>query len=228
MNARKCVAISAFAFVGLFSGCATTTSTVDVQSAQAPAAQAPAAQAPVVAAKGFAKIMEVRDLRRFEAAPKDPSTPSLENAQELKNAAITSRAIARKRGGYGMAFANVLLPEGRTVELVVREAVAKALIEQGYEVVDAKSPQYEKAMPMQIDIDQFWAWFTPGFWQVTVEFRGLLMVKAEGLTGRKEDLVRGSAEVKGMAVTDSEWKEVVVNGVNDLTKNLKAVIKPAK
>ncbi len=31
-----------------------------------------------------------------------------------------------------------------------------------------------------------------------------------------------------MAVTDSEWNEVVVNGVNDLTKNLKAVIKPAK
>jgi hypothetical protein len=186
------------------------------------------AQAPAVAAKGFAKITEVRDIRRFEAAPKEPSTPSLENAQELKNAAITSRAIARKRGGYGMAFANVLLPEGRTVELVVREAVAKALIEQGYEVVDAKSPQYEKALPMQVDIDQFWAWFTPGFWQVTVEFRGLLLVKAEGLTGRKEDIVRGNAEVKGMAVTDSEWKEVVVAGVNDLTKNLKAVIKPAQ
>jgi hypothetical protein len=218
MNARKCVAISALAFVSLFSGCATTTSTVDVQHAQAPA----------VAAKGFAKITEVRDIRRFEAAPKEPSTPSLENAQELKNAAITSRAIARKRGGYGMAFANVLLPEGRTVELVVREAVAKALIEQGYEVVDAKSPQYQKALPMQVDIDQFWAWFTPGFWQVTVEFRGLLLVKAEGLTGRKEDIVRGNAEVKGMAVTDSEWKEVVVAGVNDLTKNLKAVIKPAQ
>jgi len=218
MNARKCVAISALAFVSLFSGCATTTSTVDVQHAQAPA----------VAAKEFAKITEVRDIRRFEAAPKEPSTPSLENAQELKNAAITSRAIARKRGGYGMAFANVLLPEGRTVELVVREAVAKALIEQGYEVVDAKSPQYEKALPMQVDIDQFWAWFTPGFWQVTVEFRGLLLVKAEGLTGRKEDIVRGNAEVKGMAVTDSEWKEVVVAGVNDLTKNLKAVIKPAQ
>ena len=55
---------------------------------------------------------------------------------------------------FGMAFANVLLPEGRTVELAVREAVAKAL-------------------------------------------------------------------------TDSEWKEVVVAAVNDLTKNLKAVIRPA-
>ncbi|MGE5714119.1 MAG: hypothetical protein ACM32F_09610, partial [Betaproteobacteria bacterium] len=155
MNARKCIAISALTVVGLFSGCATTTSTVDVQSAQAPATQAPAAQAPAVAAKGFAKITEVRDIRRFEAAPKDPSTPSLENAQELKNTAITSRAIARKRGGYGMAFANVLLPEGRTVELVVREAVVKALNEQGYQVVDARSPQYEKALPMQVDIDQF-------------------------------------------------------------------------
>ena len=217
MNARKCVAVSALALVVLFSGCATTTSTIDVQHPQAPA----------VAAKGFAKITEVRDIRRFDAAPRDPSTPSLENAQELNNAAITSRAVARKRGGYGMAFANVLLPEGRTVEIVVREAAARALTEQGYQVVDAKSPHFEKALPMQIDIDQFWAWFTPGFWQVTVEFRSLLLVKAEGLTGRKEVSVRGNAVVKGMAVTDSEWKEVVVAGVNDLTKNLKAVLKPA-
>lgn len=217
MNARKCVAISALAIVWLFSGCATTSSTIDVQHAKAPAA----------AAKGLARITEVRDVRSFEAAPKDPSTPSLENPQDLKNSAITLRAIARKRGGYGMAFANVLLPEGRTVEIVVREAVTKALTEQGYEVVDAKSPQFEKALPMQVDIDQFWAWFSPGFWQVTVEFRGLLIVKAEALTGRKEDIVRGSAVVKGMAVTDAEWKEVVVAGVGDLTKNLKAVIRPA-
>lgn len=217
MRARKCLAISALGIVWLFSGCATTTSTIDVQHAQAPAA----------AAKGYAKIIEVRDIRRFEAAPKDPSTPSLENAQDLKNAAITSRAVARKRGGYGMAFANVLLPEGRTVELVVREAVTKALTEQGYQVVDAKSPQFEKALPMQVDIDQFWAWFTPGFWAVSVEFRGLLLVKADALTGKKEDIVSGNAVVKGMAATDSEWREVVVNGVNDLTKNLKAVIKPA-
>jgi uncharacterized lipoprotein YajG len=218
MNYGKCVAVSALAIVGLLSGCATTTSTIDVQRAPTPAATA----------RGYAKITEVRDIRRFEAAPKEPSTPSLENAQDLKNPAITSRAIARKRGGYGMAFANVMLPEGRTVELVVRDAVAKALSEQGYEVVDAKSPQFGKALPIQVDIEQFWAWFSPGFWQVTVEFRGLLLVKAESLTGQKQDMVRGSAEVKGMAATDAEWKEAVVAGVNDLTKNLKAVIKPAK
>jgi uncharacterized lipoprotein YajG len=217
MNARSFIAIPALAIVWLLSGCATTTSTIDVQHAKAPTA----------AAKGFAKITEVRDLRRFEAAPKDPSTPSLENPQDLKNSAVTSRAIARKRGGYGMAFANVLLPEGRTVEMVVRDAVTKALSEQGYEVVDAKSSQFEKALPLQVDIDQFWAWFSPGFVQVTVEFRGLLMVRAETLTGRKEDIVQGSAVVKGMAVTDTEWREAVVAGVGDLTKNLKAVIRPA-
>jgi hypothetical protein len=208
---------SALVLLGMVSGCATTRSTVDVQSAQAP----------TVAAKGFAKITEVRDVRRFEAAPTDPSIPSLEKPEELKNPAITSRAVARKRGGYGMAFADILLPEGRTVEQIVREAATKALGEQGYQVVDAMSPHYDKALSMQIDIDQFWAWFTPGFWQVSVEFRGLLMLKAEALTGRKEDIVRGSAIVKGMAATDAEWKEVIVAGVGDLTKNLQSVIKPA-
>jgi hypothetical protein len=44
----------------------------------------------------------------------------------------------------------------------VREAVTKAPAEQGYAVVDTKSPEFNKALPLQVDIDQFWAWFSLG------------------------------------------------------------------
>jgi hypothetical protein len=221
MSIRWRVSIATLTVVGLVSGCATTRSTIDMPGAPTAAPTQPAA------ARAFVKITDLKDLRRFEAAPKDPSTPSLENPAEIQNRAITSRAVARKRGGFGAALADILLPEGRTVEQVVREAVTKALLEQGYAVVDATSSEFSKALPLQVDIDQFWAWFTPGFATVQVEFRGLLMLKGEAVTGRKEAIVQGYGIVKGMVITDAEWREVLVAGVNDLTKNTKAVIKPA-
>jgi uncharacterized lipoprotein YajG len=204
-------------FVTLAAGCATSRSTIDVQQATSS----------VTAAKGFATIVEVNDKRRFDPAPKEPSTPSLQSVEELKNPAITSRAIARKRNGYGMALGDVLLPEGRTVQSVTRDAVARALTEQGYEVVDEKSPNFSRAVPVKVDIEQFWAWFTPGFVQVSLEFRGLLVVRAEPVTGKADDAVPGYAIVKGAMATDSTWREVIVAGVDNLVKGLRASIKPA-
>lgn len=226
MKPRRWTTLSAVVLVGLFSGC-TTPLTFDVQPTWMPP----------TSAKGFVKIVEVRDNRRFEVAPKDPYMPSLQNSEAVKDGAIRSRAIGRQRDGYGLAFGNVLLPEGRTVELIVREAVTKALAELGYAVVEASSPQIEKALPMHIDIEQFWAWYTPRspFLGIgSVEFRGVLALKAEALTGRREVIASGYAIGKGvpsaaaeLPSTGSEWRDVVVAGIDALVTNLKAMIRPA-
>ena len=204
---------------GLLAGCAATRSTFDVQSAPL------AAQAPATA---FVKITELRDLRQFEAAPRNPSTPSLQDPNEIKNPAITSRAIARKRGGYGNAMADILLPEGRTVQQLVREGVTRAVSQKGYAVVDERSPDYANALPLQVDIQQFWAWFTPGFWQISLEFEGILVLRSEVLIGDKADRVRGYAILKGMAATDDEWKEVLTMGMADLETQIKVLVKPPR
>jgi uncharacterized lipoprotein YajG len=219
MLTRQLALVAIVVGVWLLSGCAATRSTFDV----------PAVQAQASTPKGLVQITDVRDIRRFEAAPRNPSTPSLQNPEELKDRAITSRAIARKRGGYGNAMADILLPDGRTVGQIVREAITQALREQGYAVVaDGQSPELDKALPLQVEIEQFWAWFTPGLMQISVEFQGVLVLKSEALTGRKEEIVRGYAIVKGMAATDAEWREVVQSGVADLVKNVKAVVKAAE
>lgn len=226
MKASSWTTFSAVVLVGLFSGC-TTQFTFDVQPTRAPPSSA----------KGFVKIAEVRDNRRFEVAPKDPFMPSLQNPKEVSSGAITSRAIGRQRNSNGKALGNVLLPDGRTVELVVREAVTKALAELDYAVVDARSPQFENALPMQVDVEQFWTWFTPRppiIGGGSVEFRVVLVLKAEALTGRKEVIAIGYAIGKGVAPaeaglpsTASEWREVVVAGIDDLVTNLKAMIRPS-
>ena len=174
-----------------------------------------------VPAKGFAKILEVKDVRRFEAAPRNPSVPSLQSSTEISDRAITSRAVGRKRGGFGKAFGDILLPEGRTVEQVVREATTKALAEKGYAVIDERSPEFAKALPVNIEIQQFWSWMTPGFWQVSVEFEGIVLLKGEVLAGSSEETVRGYSVIKTMAATGSRWQEAMQNGVQDMIDKMK-------
>jgi hypothetical protein len=208
-------ALLAITIAWLMSGCATTRSTIDVSLIKTQ-------QVPL---KGFAKVLEVKDVRRFEATPSDPSIPSLQNSEEINDRAITSRAVARKRGGYGMAFAEILLPEGRTVEQIVREAATKALAEKGYAVVAEGSPEFAKALPVNIEIHQFWSWFTPGFFLVSVEFVGLVSLKGEVLAGSNEETVRGYSIINAMAATDSQWQEVMQNGVQDLIEKMKTKLK---
>src|SRR5689334_551286 len=85
----------------LASGCALGRSVIDVK--------APARSA--VASGPAVKIVEVRDIRRFEVDPGDPSQPSLGDAAEIKDAKITERAIGRKRGGFGNALGDLALPD---------------------------------------------------------------------------------------------------------------------
>jgi len=199
----------------LLSGCAITRSTIDVTVAQAQTAPTTA----------YASITMVRDARRFEASPRNPSVPSLQDPEEIKNPAITSRAIARKRGGFGAALADILLPEGRTVEQVVREAATTALREKGYAVVDERSPDRAKAVPVQLVIQQFWSWFSPGLVAVSVEFEGIVLMRSDVLVAPPQDTVRGYARIQGLAATDEEWSKAMHQGVNDLVEKMKAAIR---
>jgi len=201
----------------LLVGCAATRSTFDV----------PISRPQPAPVRGLVRLTEVKDVRRFEIAPRKPSLPSLETAEEINDRSITSRAIARKRGGYGQAMADILLPEGRTVALLIREAATAALSERGYAIVEEKSPEYGKALPLQIDIQQFWAWNTPtgAPFVVSVEFEGILRLTGEVVSDGGEVDVRGYGNVKGTP-TDSQWQEVLRLGIADLIEKIKASIKP--
>jgi hypothetical protein len=193
---------------------------------------------PAAAALGRAQITSVSDNRPFQAAPSDPSTPSLQNSAQLQDSLARARALGRERFSYGRAAGNVMLPEGRTVELLVRDAIAKALVLSGYEVVDAGSAQSDSALPLKIDIEQFWAWYTPRppiAGGGTVEFRAVLVIQGEAITGQKEVIVTAYARGKGIAPAQSmlvstpdQWRGVLVAGVDDLAKNAIAAMKPAR
>jgi hypothetical protein len=198
------------------SACALGRSVVDVQTPTSRASTGP----------GLARISEVRDLRKFEAAPRDPSTPSLGDAGDINDPGITARAIARKRNSYGAALGDFLLPEGTTVADLVRRAAEKALQDAGYTVVDEKSPNYAKALPLALDVDQFWAWFTPGFFLPTVEFKSLVTMKGDALVGRDTAPASGTAAYDSVFMVESDWTETVEKGLADLSDKMRERIRP--
>lgn len=205
--------LGALLLASFASGCATR-SVVDVT---VPRADAPATQY-------YVAIVQVNDRRSFEASPRNPSVPSLENPAEIQDRAIRSRAIARKRNGWGQAMGDILLPERSTVEELVRQAMTTALRESGYAVVEDKSNVSEKPIPLSIDIQQFWSWFTPGV-PVSMEFESILVIKNEKLLTNPGEPVRGYAIVRAMGATDSGWQRTVQEGIADLIHKLKARIR---
>jgi uncharacterized lipoprotein YajG len=204
------VLVSGALFTG---GCATSRGTLDIRVA---ASSNPAA-GPAV------KIMNVEDRREFQVNPRDPSIPSLKD-DDIKNPAITIRAIARKRNTYGQALGDILLPEGRSVADLTREAVTRAFRQAGYRVLGNDDPA--PAQPVTVRIDQFWAWMTPGFWALTLEYEARVNVQGPVAPFQEGKTFRGYASQKGQVAASDDWTEIVNKGLEDLTARIGAEVRP--
>ena len=200
----------------VLSGCATSRSTVDIKVSPG---TNPANGKEV-------KIVQITDGRKFEVAPKTQSIPSL-NEEEIKDSKITSRAIGRKRNTYGKAMGDFMLPEQRTVQDLVREAMTKALREKGYSVVEQSSASYQNGLPLEADIGTLWAYITPGFWSLTLEFETIVRIKGNVFPTSNEEQIRGYAQMSVQTGAESNWIETIQNGIDDFIKNLKEKLKSA-
>ena len=96
--------------------------------------------APSTTQRGVVVIHSVKDERIFESNPTEPNIPSV-GFGELSKATSDEldRTVGRKRNGFGRALADVQLQDGQTVAGVVRENLAVALQQAGYQVKDEKS-----------------------------------------------------------------------------------------
>lgn len=166
--------------------------------------------------KGAFSIDHVTDARTFENHPSDPSTPSVNgDVRELSDAA-RSRFIGRQRNSFGHAMGDITLPEPETVQSKVAGLVTEGLERRGYQVLHGAGG------PRRIDvtIDQFWAWTTPGFWALSFEahVRCRLTIHADG---KEQTLdVRGYALNHGQFAKNKNWQEAYDECFADFLKDL--------
>lgn len=171
----------------LLAGCVTGRSELKLASASAPpqpgSPEAKLAAAPAAAPNGKTIFVRaVSDERVFEEKPRDPATPSLGNGGlAAATPEIKARAFGRKRNGYGKAMGDIVLDEGQTVAGVVRESVVVAFKDAGFQVAEGAAPP-EGAIVVDVHIKQFWEFYTPGFWAVSVTANVEAQVDRAGAT----------------------------------------------
>ncbi len=185
-------------------GCATSRSEIRLSSPPTPSKTATASRAVV--------IRSITDERVFEQAPKDPSVPSLgfEGASQA-SAALKARAIGRKRNSYGKALGDVLLQGDQTVVGVVRENLTSALSQAGY-VVDETSRD-RPALTLDVHIKQFWAWFKPGFFAITLNTN--IATDLVISDGANPITVSVHAEDTRQVASEGAWIEIVTKALAD-------------
>ncbi|MDA7618184.1 hypothetical protein N8703_02670 [Verrucomicrobia bacterium] len=106
--------------------------------------------------------MSVTDKREFQLKPPPANIPSLKNG-EIEDSSIPERAIARKPNSYGKALGDILLPEGKTVMDVVENCLSMGFKENGYKVFSKGDEGYDAAIPIEVDINNFWVGLAPAF-----------------------------------------------------------------
>jgi hypothetical protein len=152
-------------------------------------------------------IRSIEDARVFEERPPHPGTPSLGwGGAAAAPPEVKARAVGRKRNAYGRALGDVLLQQGETVVEVLRQNLVAALANAGYRVVDA-SRASPAALQMDVRIEKFWAWFQPGFWQITLNGDIATRLNFEG--HNQPHLVSVAAQDKRQAAHDRAWVEIL-------------------
>lgn len=185
--------------LAMLGGCATTRGVTHLAVPQ-PGATVTQSNAKVIV------IDSVRDARTFEVDPRDPSIPSLKpGAKYAMNAAQRETAIGRKRGGFGKAMGDWVLDGGQTVNSVTRELVATSLRSVGYKVVDATASG-PGAEHVTVVINQFWAWFTPGFWTASIEAKIETRLDFTGPAGTRSVVANGYGRNQVQTGREANWQ----------------------
>lgn len=175
----------------------------------------------------IAVIESVVDQRKFEEDPDEPSTPSLKKGEKYAlDDEGRKAAIARKRNGYGMAIGDIQLQPPQTVETITRGLVAEGLQQRGYRVVEAGEAPAD-ALRVQVGIDEFWAWLTPGFWAIEMEAKLKTLLRFSGASTTREIKVSAYGSKAAQTGMEDNWKTAYGRAFEDYLAKQKAAFDQA-
>jgi hypothetical protein len=194
-----CLAL-AFSLFG--SGCVTGRRTIDLLVP--PATSLPAS-------KGTVAISSITDARHFENEPSEPSTPSIDGDVNSLSAEQLSAFIGRQRNGYGHAMGDITLPDGETVQSRVKELITQGFVQRGYTITTDASADNA----VDVKIDEFWAWFTPGFAYVSFEARVYCTFTVKHGGSTQTFTVQGYGSNHGQIASDANWQLAYTRAFED-------------
>lgn len=198
----------------LFVGCATNRSSLEIQPPKKIQAQSNGKQI---------YINSVVDKRTFQISPPSPDIPSLDPSEDQSDQ-IKARAIGRKRNGFGKALGDILLKDGQTVQSLTDKSIKQAFEEKGYTVIQSGNNVNKDTFIVDANINKFWAWMNPGFWQITLssEISTELIIKSQTSPAVKQISIRASDGYQ--VATESNWTEIIQKSLQLYIDELKTKI----
>lgn len=152
--------------------------------------------------KGEVGIASVVDNRHFENKPTSPSTPSIDGDVNTLTPEQKTTFIGRQRNGYGHAMGDIALPANDSITQRARLLFEEGLKRRGYKVAKADGA----ANAIDISVDEFWAWFSPGFATLTFEAKircGVTVKHGDKVT---KCVVEGYGKNLGQIASDENWQ----------------------
>jgi uncharacterized lipoprotein YajG len=187
-------------FVISLSSCATNRSVLTIT---------PKEDLPSSPLEKFAVIRTVTDAREFMDKPPTPDIPSLgQGGISNHSTELRSRAIGRKRNGYGKALGDVFLDETNSVQKLVNNTLTNILNKYGYKIIDLNSNYPQDTIFIDVQINKFWSWIDIGFWSIGIEAEidtNVTIVYNEN----KSKIISARTSNRVMVATDSAWKETI-------------------
>lgn len=164
---------------------------------------------------GPISIDEVLDARQFENDPRSPSTPSILGDVTRLTVEQKQMFIGRQRNTYGKGMGDIAVTKG-TVPSLIRDLLAQGFQQRGYSVSSAPSI----GPTVNVTVNEFWAWFSPGFATVSFEARikATLNVTNSAKTSAIE--VTGYGRNLGQIARDANWQLAYRRAFEDFLKNL--------
>ena len=208
-------ALGALLASALLTGCVTGTRNVDISASKYTNDKT---------ASGQVYIAIIDDKRVFEAKPATPSTPSVTGDLAKTPKATLATLIGRQRNGYGKAMGDVALPKSETVQTEMKATLKEGLESRGYTVSDNPNAPIK----LNVDIEKFWAWFSPGMFAVSFEAELACKINYADAKGNQTFNVKGYGLNKGQVASDANWALAYQRALDDLLKNLDKTLDDAK
>ncbi len=162
------------------------------------------------------RIAEIIDEREFGETAGTRLVPTLTG--DRSDPVRRSRAIGRMTLPSGLPGANVFLEPDRTVEMIVGDAISRALREAGFRVLRDGDNGFERAVPIQIAIEQLWLMKSPpnASPYVRGEIRARLTGPLPGLEVGK--VVESYGRIVRGGYTRGMWRQALTQALDGLTE----------
>jgi hypothetical protein len=125
-----------------------------------------------------------------------------------------------------MAMGDVLLNPPQSASALVGDAVKAGLRDGGYRVIEANDPAYAAAPRVNVRINEFWTWITPGFGSIKLDNRTNLSLDGD-LPGLSSPATVEVHETKGyFVITESEWAPFIDTALAKVREKTRLLVTP--